>query len=384
MTGVDTVRSGFGLSEDANCVVNSRVMFRTKPVVLTIVASSAVVLACHSESSNQSTAQEASASPAGSASAKPQDKLAQALASAIATDKTPNSASGATNDMGPPADGVLDAAKADSQLPSRSPPKFTMGAAGSEPRVALKHVPLSAPTKATLQVAVDLGGGQGLPPVEFKLELRAGAAKPDAKNIQPVTARISGVDISVPNVPDDFKKQLRQLVGSKVSYRVSEDGGSFDFTAELGKSKGQELGDLLEMVVQGLVAANISMPSDPVGTGAYWMVTSRRNSLGLDWMIYDMVKVAAVSDKSATLEINSRRYVVGRDIELPSGTQGPKLAVREASASETSQATAMAQGSLLQRYERSQSAKLLLDASDNSGQRMMQTGGQLKFQLGRP
>ena len=359
-------------------------MFRTKPVAMTIVASSAVVLACHSESPSQLTAQESSASPAGSASAKPQDKLARALAGAIATDKPPKTVNGGTDDMSPPADGVMDTAKANAQLPSRAPPKFTMGATGSEPRVALNHRPLSSPTKATLQVAVDLGGGQGLPPVEFKLELRAGAVKSDAKSVQPVTARISGVDVSTPNVPDDFKNQLRQLVGSRVSYRVSEDGGSFDFTSELGKSKRQELGDLLEMVVQGLADANISMPNDPVGTGAYWMVASRRKSLGLDWMIYDMVKVTAVSDKSATLEMTSRRYVVGRDIDLPPGTQGPKLTVREASASDTAQATATAQGSLLQRYERNQSVKLLLDASDNSGQRMMQTGGQLRFQIGRP
>ena len=357
-------------------------MFSPKFVALTLVACGAGALACHSESSNQATPQESSEPPAGSATEKKtQDKLARALASAIATDKAPKAAGGDASDTSPPADGVMDAAKADAQLPSNSPPKITLGAAGSEPRIALGHRPLTSPCKATMQLALDLGGGQGLPPVEFKLELRA-PAKPDAKGVQPMTARVSGVDVSVPNVPDDFKNQLRQLVGSKMSYRVSADGGSFDFTSELGKSKHQELSDLLDMVVQGLAEANISMPSDPVGTGAYWMVVSRRKSLGLDWIVYDMVKVTAVTDKSATLEFTSRRYVVGRDIEL--GTQGPKLSVREASASDTAQATATTQGSLLQRYERNQSVKLLLDAADNSGQRMMQTGGQLKFQLSRP
>ena len=360
-------------------------MFPPSFVALTIGACGALLLACHSESSNHSTPQEPSESPAGSATEKkPQDKLARALASAIATDKAPKAANGNANDTSPPADGVMEGAKADAQLPSHSPPKITLGGAGSEPRIALGHRPLSAPSRATLQLAMDLGAGQGLPPVDFKLELRPAAAKPDAKGVQSMTARIAGVDVSVPNVPDDFKNQLRQLVGSKVSFRVSPDGGSFDFTPELSKSKGQELSDLLDMVVQGLAETNVSMPNDPVGSGAYWMVVSRCKSLGLDWVVYDMVKVTAVTDKNATLEINSRRYVVGRDIEMPPGAQGPKLSVREANASGTAQATATAQGSLLQRYERNQSLKLLLDAADNSGQRMMQSGGQLKFQLSRP
>jgi hypothetical protein len=353
-----------------------------KPAATKAVVLCALLLACHSESSTQESSE--STTPAGSASAKQQDKLARALASAIATDKSGKPFAGGANDTAPPANGVMDVARADAQVPSNAPPKVTVGATGSEPRVLLSHRPLNPQLRAGLQVAVDLGGGQGLPPVDFKLELRASPIKPDTKDNQLVTARVSGVDVAVPNVPADFKNQLRQLIGSKVSFRVAEDGGAFDFSQELGKAKHQELNELLEMVVQGLANASSAMPTDPVGSGAYWMVMSRRKSLGLDWLIYDMVKVANVADKSATLEINTRRYVVGRDIELPSGTQGLSLTVREASSSETAQATAIVQGSLLSRYERSQSMKLLLDASDNSGQRMMQAGGQLKFQLGKP
>jgi len=354
-----------------------------KQAATLMVAFGAVLLGCHSESSNQSSAQESAESnaPAGSASAKPQDKLAKALASAIATDKTPKQ--GGTDDTAPPSDGVMDLAKADAQVPGHSQPKITMGSTGGEPRVALKHNPLTAPSKASLQVAVDLGAGQGLPPVVVKLELRPNTAKPDAKGIQLVTARIAGVDVAVPNVPEDFKNQMRQLVGSTIAYRVAPDGGAFDFAQELGKSKHQELGDILEMVMQGVADANLTMPNDPVGLGAYWMIASRRKSLGLDWVVYDMVKVSSVTDKNATLDISSRRYVVGRDIEMPTGAQGPKLSVHEANASGSAQATATTQGSLLSRYERSLSLKLLLDAEDNSGQRMMQSGGQMKFQLGR-
>ena len=357
-------------------------MSQLKQVLVAVAALVVTPVACHSESSKPDNAEQGS--PASSSSGKPQDKLTRALASAIATDKSPKTTDGAKDDSGPPPDGVLDPAKAELQAPSHSPPKITLGSAGSEPRIVLKHQNLTSFVKANLQVAIDLGGGQGLPPVDFKLELRASPAKPDAKGIQTVTARIAGVSVSMPNAPADFTSQLRKLEGSKLSYRVSEDGGAFDFNQDLAKSKHQELGDLLEMVVQGLGDANMAMPNEAVGTGAYWMTTSRRKSLGLDWVVYDMVKVSKVTDKDAALEINSRRYVVGRDIDMPMGAQGPKLSVREANASETAQATAIVQGSILSRYERTTSAKLLLDASDNSGQRMVQAGGQMKFDVIRP
>ena len=361
-------------------------MSQLKQVLVIVATLGGAPIACHSESSNQSSTQDNAeqGSPAGSSSAKPQDKLTRALASAIATDKSPKTSAGAKDDSGPPADGVLDPAKAASQAPDHSPPKITLGSTGNEPRITLKHQNLTSPIRASLQVAIDLGGGQGLPPVDFKLELRASAAKPDAKGIQTVTARIAGVSVSLPNAPADFTSQLRKLEGSKLSYRVSEDGGAFEFNQDLAKSKHQELGDLLEMVEQGLADANMAMPSDAVGAGAYWMTTSRRKSLGLDWVVFDMVKVTKVTDKDAALEINSRRYVVGRDIDMPTGTQGPKLSVREANASETAQATAISQSSILSQYERTTSTKLLLDASDNSGQRMVQAGGQMKFRITRP
>ena len=358
-------------------------MSQPKQALLAVAALGVAPIACQRESSNQASNQEnGEQAPAGSASAKSQDKLTRALASAIATDKSPKVSAGAKDDSSPPADGVLDPAQAELQAPSHSPPKITLGSAGSEPRVLLKHQNLASTIRANLQVAIDLGGGQGLPPVDFKLDLKANAAKPDTKNIQTIIARITGVSVSIPNAPADFTSQLKKLEGSRLSYRVSEDGGAFDFAQE--KSKQQELGDLLDMVVQGLADANMAMPSDSVGAGAYWMTTSRRSSLGLDWVVYDMVKVSKVTDKDAALEISSRRYVVGRDIAMPAGAQGPKLSVREANASETAQATATNQGSVLSQYERTTSVKMLLEASDNSGQRMMQAGGQMKFKISRP
>ena len=120
-----------------------------------------------------------------------------------------------------------------------------------------------------------------------------------------------------------------------------------------------------------------------MGTGAFWMVVSRRKLLGVDWVVYDMVKIANIADKKVSLEISTRRYVVGRDIPPPPEAQAPTLTVRESNASEAAQGTLMQQGSLLSAYERTQAIKLLLDAPDDKGQRVMQAGGQMKFQIVR-
>lgn len=336
--------------------------------------------ACHSESSNPASSE--ASGPAASASAVSKDKLAKAIASAM-TDDHADRKSGGNADGSPPVDGVIEPDKANTEVPSSAPPKVTLGSAGDEPRVSLVHRPLAAATRATLQVAVDVGGGQGMPPVDFKLEIKPSGGKPEAKGAQAISARITDLSVSVPNVPAEFSVQLKQLIGSKVSYRVSEQGGAFDFTQELGKSKNQELGDLLEMVGQGLADASIAIPSEPVGKGAFWLMASRRMLLGVDWVVYDMVKVTSIAEKQISLEISTRRYVVGREIPPPPGVQAPKLTVREVNASETAHGSLMQQATLLSSYERTQAIKLLLDASDNQGQRMMQAGGQMKFQLVR-
>ena len=336
--------------------------------------------ACHSESSNQASSE--SGGPAASASAESKDKLAQALASAMTNDKLEKKPSGSADGL-PPADGVIDPKEADLEAPSHSPPKVTLGSPGSEPRVLLSHRSLTSPVKALLQVAVDVGGGQGMPPMDFKLEIKPAVGKADSKGIQVITARVADVNVSAPNVPAEFTSQLKQLVGSKVSYRVSDQGGAFEFTQELGKPKNQGLGDLLEMVGQGLADANLATPNEPVGTGAFWMVASRRKLLGVDWVVYDMVKIANMAEKQVSVEISARRYVVGRDIPPPPEAQTAKLTVREANASETARGTLAQQGNLLSAFERTQTIKLLLEGADDKGQRVMQAGGQMKFQIVR-
>jgi hypothetical protein len=352
---------------------------------LCVVIGGVIAMSCQSESSKQSSTEEASKQegPAGSASPKKEDKLARALASAIEPGGTDTRGPSGSNDKSPPSDGVLERNKADSLAALHSAPTVSLGSAGSEPRVKLVHRSFTNPVRVSLQIAVDLGNGQGIPPVDFKLEVKSVAPAAGGNAAQALSARLLSADISAPNVPAEFKAQLRKLQGARFAFKVADNGGAFDCGPDSSAAKGQDLGDLLEMVAQGLADACQPMPSESVGAGAYWMTTSRQRLLGLDWVTYDMVKVTQVLTNEVKMDVNTRRYVVGREVPAPPGAAGPKLSVREATASGNAQAVAAMTGNMLTGYERSQSVRLVMDSSDNSGQRMMQAGGQTKFALVR-
>lgn len=312
--------------------------------------------------------------PATSASAEKQDKLAKVLGSAIA----PAPATTGTSENAPPPDGIIEPLKANQIAALHSAPLVNLGSTGSEPRFSLVRQPLTGASPASLQVAVDLGNGQGLPPVDLKMEFRQ--LKPaTATSPQLVTARILSADMSVPNLPEEFVTQLKRLKGTKFSLKVSANGGAFDTAAEVSGGKAQDMADFLEMISQGVAEAFLPVPAEQVGTGAYWMTTTRERVLGMDWITYGMVKVTEVNKASAKLEISKRRYAVGRDVPIPAGPNSPKLTAREAMASGSSQATLAIPGSMLGSYQQSSSMKMLLDAADGSGQRMMQAGGQTVF-----
>lgn len=337
-----------------------------------------LALGCHSEPKESGSAN--SEQPQPSDSAKTPDRLARALASTM----QPEKAAPQEGNSAPPPDGVLDATKADSLAAAHSPPKLDLGSTGSEPRVKLVHRAFTAPLRASLQISVDLGNGQGIPPVDFKLELKPVSTAAGA-GIQNVSARVVSAEMSMPNLPEELKGQLRKLKGSKFTVKVAENGGAFDCLQDAASNKNPELGELLDMVAQGLLDAHLALPSESVGSGAYWMTTSRQHLFGMDWITYDMVKLNEVSASGVKLNISTRRYVVGRDMPAPAqgGDQPIKLTIREAMATGNAEAVAPAAGNLLSRYERSSSVRVLLDSADNSGQRVLQTGGQAKFGIER-
>lgn len=275
-------------------------------------------------------ADKAEAAPAASSS-QPVGKVAQAVANAVEAGGPAAAAS-----SGPPPDGILDPARAEAEAPTGSAPKLSLGTNGSEPRVALRSPNAALPRNLKLEVTLQAGMGQGLPPIEIGLSLDSkpsaapsaqAGGKPDAKALS-VTARVRDVKVVMPNVPEDFRKQIAELKGGKVTFLMAPDGGGYGFSSELPPSAKPELRDLLDTVTEGLNLLTMPLPTEPVGSGAFWIVVSREKSTGFGLVSYHMVKLTRADAKAPELEFDTRRYAIGRAIDpalLPPGSEQANL-----------------------------------------------------------
>jgi hypothetical protein len=64
-----------------------------------------------------------------------------------------------------------------------------------------------------------------------------------------------------------------------------------------------------------LELALLPVPNEPVGAGAFWMVTAREKiSLG-EVIGYHLVKVEAIAPDRVTLSVNTKRYLVGTEFQ---------------------------------------------------------------------
>ena len=60
----------------------------------------------------------------------------------------------------------------------------------------------------------------------------------------------------------------------------------------------------------------LPMPTEPVGTGAMWMIASREGIFGLDLVTYRLVKVEQLSAESATLSVATKRYATSNRFDF--------------------------------------------------------------------
>lgn len=270
------------------------------------------------ESAEQVSAPESSSKSIG--------KVELAVANAVATGAP------AVASAGPPPDGILSPARAESEAPSGSAPKWTLGSNGAEPRVALRNSAATLPRSVKLEVTLQAGMGQGLPPIEMTLGIdskRVAVSKPEpskdgsgpvdaskgSSKAFDVTATIRDVKVMMPNVPSDFVSQLAGLKGGRVTFGLTTEGAGYDFNSELPKASKPELRDLLDTVTEGLTLLTMPVPSQPVGDGAFWMVVSRDKSAGFGLVSYHMVKLTRADAKAPEYEFDTRRYAIGSAID---------------------------------------------------------------------
>lgn len=221
---------------------------------------------------------------------------------------------------GPPADGVFAAGAADKELARGALPKVTLGSEGSDPKLLLGPGKAVAKLSGTIQIAMQQDPRQGAIPVLLNVTLepkKIEAGKDGAAVSQPVTVRVTGAKIDAPSVPKDVDEKLGKLKGSKVEYSILPGGAGAGFHFDTPKSSPEEFQDVIRSLSDSLSLLTMPYPDKPLGAGAYFMVTSRDDLLGLDLVTYRMVKVKEVTPQGVTLDVSTKRYAANRTFDFP-------------------------------------------------------------------
>lgn len=306
---------------------------------------------------------------------RPKGEIAQALASAAASAKVENSAEAKE---GPPEDGVLPASRADAEIAKGSAPKLTLGSSGREPRVAFSHSPLAGKTPASLQLTLQVGPSQTLPPLTFQLLFEPQKTGKVKSGEQRLAAQIGDVVVEASDVPEDFRHKMSSLSRSRISFTLAPTG-AYAFSIEASKATGGEFQDILESISEGISLAMMPTPKEAVGAGAYWMVTSRDPILGIDLVAYRMVRVEKVQNGSADLSFDLRKYAVGRDIDGSALGVTGKLSIQQLNAVTKGEATMALTRTLPTSVEADRTFRALLNSDQQKGQSLIQTGGKCRF-----
>ena len=248
--------------------------------------------------------------------------LAEAVAAASVAVPGGRGAPPAQVEGGPPADGVFAPGAADKELPRGGMPKITLGSEGSAPKVQLGVGKTPAKLSGTIQIALQSDPRQGAIPVLMTLAIEPkkveGAADPTKAPVsQPVAVRVTGAKIDAPNVPKDVDVQLAKLKGSRVEYSILPGGAGAGYRFDVPKDAPPDFRDVVRSLSDAVALLTIPYPDKPLGAGAYFMVTSRDDVLGLDLVTYRLVKVKQVTAEVATLDVSTKRYAASRSFDYP-------------------------------------------------------------------
>ena len=256
------------------------------------------------------------------------DKTAQidpSIAKAVEAAKSKAPVQGDTA-SGPPANGVFAPGAADKELPVGAPAKITLGGQGEQPRYTLSGSTFKprAKMKGTVQMAVQTDPRQGALPVDFSLafEGKPPVAQPGAAltALTHVVATVEAANVAAVDLPPEVTSELKKLKGSRIEYELAANGVGSNFTPMLTKqAEASQLTNVFNALGDALAIMTIPVPTEPVGTGAFWMATTRENVMGLDTVTYRMIRVQRAEPTQVTLTLETKRYAASGDFKLVPG-----------------------------------------------------------------
>lgn len=281
---------------------------------LATVALSVALPGCGEEKKKQDVAADAGADQGPQ---KPQldGKLAAAVKAAESAQASSPSKAGAD---GPPESGIFGPGLADKAASASAPPQLQVVDNGKEPRLTLTPAPADE-QRETASISVKQQRGQAIP-VDYVLSLKVDKPKDEKKADGPRPVHVIGKVASLqlpPGLPRDAEAALGKLKGIEIRYTLTPGAGATDLGFTLAKDTDPALGDAF---VRGLLeTVSVSMPpvpSTPVGVGAYWMVTDRSSTFGIDVVRYRVYKVEKIEKDLATITVDVRQYAAKEETDL--------------------------------------------------------------------
>jgi len=279
----------------------------------------ASVCACQKEQEHASTEAEKPDAAAVDKTAQLDPSLAKAVEAANA--KAPVQAGAAS---GPPPNGIFGPGAADKEMPVGAPAKITLGGQGEQPRYTLAGATFKpgSKTKGTIQVAVQTDPRQGALPVDFALafEGKPPAAGAPTTALTHVVATVTAATVAAVDLPAEVTDHLKMLKGSRVEYDLAANGAGSNFTPVLTKqADASELKNVFNALGDALATITVPVPAEPLGTGAFWMATTRESVMGLDTVTYRLIRVQRAEPTQVTLTLETKRYAASADFALVPG-----------------------------------------------------------------
>ncbi|HTA89321.1 MAG TPA: hypothetical protein VK745_07090 [Polyangiaceae bacterium] len=214
---------------------------------------------------------------------------------------------------GPPPNGIFGPGGADKAMAKGNPATLTLGSDGAAPRVTLgPTLKPGSKRSGSIEVATQSDPRQGAIPIALAVTLEAQKPKADADagaaSGMPIVVKVTGATINAPGVPAEIAAGVAKLRGSHVDYQVGPDGAGSNFRFEAAKGVDPAFRDAIHSLSDTLSVLALPFPNKPIGTGAYWMVTTRDSVIGLDVVTYRLVKVEKVEGSLVTLSLSTKRY----------------------------------------------------------------------------
>jgi hypothetical protein len=222
---------------------------------------------------------------------------------------------------GPPPNGIFGPGLADKAHPKGAPATIDLLDKGRAPLVALGAKALGDdPIGFTMSVNRRTGP-QALPNVEYHVKLKK-AEGPASAAGTPVVIDVREVKLGAEQpgqLPDaeGIARELGKAKGSTVHATLSSHGGISGLRLTMAEKADQGLIGVLTAFSETLELVFAPVPTEPVGQGAYWMVTDRTTVQGMEMVRYRVLRVTQVTGDEAALTMDLRQYAADASQKPP-------------------------------------------------------------------